>query len=280
MIEDLRNVIVNVSRETRMTNFDKHVLGNDAENLQGYIVFKFDDEFVDGVGRLEYDIDGVMNYIMLTKEDECYYMPVKNIITKHGTIYMQLVITENSEDDSIPVFKSNKFYVYVGESINAVEEAPEGYDLWIEVANKKLLEVDSKLSEVDAKVAEVQECIDMASEAAEYATEKGDYAEHQGNTAKEIADEAKAVVDSVQPIVDKIKQDEEERKTNERIRVQNETIRQEQEEVRNQNEESRIINERDRETTFAQYERIIEDLSNRLDEYDKYDYLVIERGNE
>lgn len=56
---------------------------------------------------------------------------------------MQLVITEGNDEDEIPVFKSNKFYLFCNESINAVEEAPDGYELWIEQANVKLNQIDN-----------------------------------------------------------------------------------------------------------------------------------------
>ena len=43
----------------------------------------------------------------------------------------------------MPVFKSNIFYLYCNESINAINKAPEGYELWIEQANAKLNEVEN-----------------------------------------------------------------------------------------------------------------------------------------
>ena len=56
---------------------------------------------------------------------------------------MQLVITEGTDETNIPVFKSNQFYLWCEEAINAVKEAPDSYELWIETANEKLNEIDN-----------------------------------------------------------------------------------------------------------------------------------------
>lgn len=142
-------MMILVNRKTRKLSFSKNVIGNDGENLQEKLIFKFEDEFVDGTARLEYEIAGIKNYVMLNKEEESYSVDVLSVMTKKGQIDMQLVITEGVEEEHIQLFKSNTFYMYVGESINAVEEAPESYDLWIEVANAKLNAVDKALEEVN-----------------------------------------------------------------------------------------------------------------------------------
>ena len=139
----MKELYVNICKKTRMVNLPKQFIAVDGENLQNRLVFKFEDEFVDGIARLEYELDERKKYILLEKKDESYFIDVKNILTKNGQINMQLVITENSVDDEIPVFKSNIFYLYCNASINAVEEAPEGYELWIETANAKLNEVEN-----------------------------------------------------------------------------------------------------------------------------------------
>ena len=145
----MNEFIVSVEKSTRMVDLPKNVIGNDMENLQEKLIFKFIDEFVNGQGRLEYKINGTKNYIVLTKENDTYTIPVQNVITKEGKIEMQLVITEGTNDENIPVFKSNVFYLYCNKSINAVNEAPDGYELWIETANAKLNLMDEALTEVD-----------------------------------------------------------------------------------------------------------------------------------
>lgn len=150
----MSDLIVKIEKETRkVTLGSKASIGNDHENLQENLVFQFD-EFVDGQARLEYEINEVKNYIILQKEGETYTIPVQNVITVYqeqtkGKINFQLVVTEGTEEENIPVFKSNIFFLICRPSINAVTEAPEGYELWIEQANAKLNAMDEALTEVD-----------------------------------------------------------------------------------------------------------------------------------
>lgn len=150
----MSDLIVKIEKETRkVTLGSKASIGNDHENLQENLVFQFD-EFVDGQARLEYEINEVKNYIILQKENETYTIPVQNVITIYqeqtkGKINFQLVVTEGTGEENIPVFKSNIFFLICRPSINAVTEAPEGYDLWIEQANAKLNAMDEALREVD-----------------------------------------------------------------------------------------------------------------------------------
>lgn len=139
---------IKVNKSTRMVNLSKNYLGNDEENLVENIVFSFDDEFVDGTARLECNINDKKYYFMMNKINNAYVIPIKSVILKNGYIDMQLVIT-SSINDEVQVFKSNKFYVYVGESINAVDEPPDGYDLWIETANAKLDLIDESIKKID-----------------------------------------------------------------------------------------------------------------------------------
>ena len=134
----MENLEIKVSRKTRMVNLPRQFISVDGENLQSELVFSFIDEFVNGQARLEYEINGKKNYIILNKQADTYTIPIKNILTINGQIDMQLVITESETENGIPVFKSNKFYLYCNESINAANEAPDGYELWIDHANSKL----------------------------------------------------------------------------------------------------------------------------------------------
>ena len=126
-------------------------IANDGENYQAKLIFKFEDEFVNGTARLEYKFqeDDEKYYQMLTKNSEQYEIPIKSVITKEGRLYMQLVITKSEVDEEIPIFKSNVFYVYVDESINAEAEQPDEYPTWIEIANSKIAEIDDAIQEVD-----------------------------------------------------------------------------------------------------------------------------------
>lgn len=142
-------IYINVEKKTRMISLTKTKIGNDLENLQQELVFKFTDEFVNGSARLEYKIDSNRYHIPMTKDGESYTIPIKNIITKEGKIEMQLVITQVAENEEIPVFKSNVFFMYCDRSINAQEEAPDDYEYWLDVIEEKLAEVDEALQEID-----------------------------------------------------------------------------------------------------------------------------------
>ena len=160
----MKEILINVSKETRMVDLNKSVIGNDGENLQGKLVFSFIDEFVEGQARLEYEIKGNKNYVILDKENNVYTIPVKNIITKEGQIDMQLVITEVTDEEEIPVFKSNKFYLFCNSSINAVNEAPDGYEVWIEQANHIL-----------NKAEEVLDIVELDGDGDKYLSDDGTY---------------------------------------------------------------------------------------------------------
>lgn len=148
----MSDLIIEINKKTRKVTLNNIHIGNDHENLQENLVFQFD-EFVDGQARLEYEINETKNYIILQKENETYTIPVQNVITIYqeqtkGKINFQLVVTEGTEEENIPVFKSNIFFLICRPSINAVTEAPEGYDLWIEQANAKLNAMDEALTQV------------------------------------------------------------------------------------------------------------------------------------
>lgn len=145
----MKDIKIKISKETRKVDLSKYVIGNDAENLQGNLVFEFIDNFIVGQARLEYQTNDIKAYMPLTQEEETYKTPIKSVITKQGQIYMQLVITEGIEEEDIPIFKSNVFYVVVNESLNAEIEEPDEYQTWIEIANTKLNQIDNLNIEVE-----------------------------------------------------------------------------------------------------------------------------------
>ena len=148
----MENINIKINKKTRQVNLTKSVIGNDGENLQEKLIFQFD-EFVNGTARLELLKQGeTASYIMLTKVNETYELPIKSVITKAGRLNMQLVITEGTNDEEIPIFKSNQFYMIVNSSINAEIEEEEEYPQWIDVANTKLNEIDEALDDLQEKV--------------------------------------------------------------------------------------------------------------------------------
>lgn len=141
----MENINILIEKSSRKVNLFKSVIGNDGENLQENFIFSFSDEFVDGQARLEIiKPNKTKSWIVLTKVDETYQLPIKSVMTKTGKIDMQLVIDEGTNDESVPIFKSNVFFIICNKSINAIEEEPpEGYSSWLEIANTKLNQMDN-----------------------------------------------------------------------------------------------------------------------------------------
>ena len=189
----MKNIEVKVNRNTSMVYLENTILGNEGENLQGDIIFTFINDFVDGQARLEYETEGEKRYLFLTKERQTYKTPIKSILTKNGAINMQLVITEGVNEDEIPIFKSNVFYVVCNNSLNAEIEQPEEYPNWIEVANTKLNEFEQGLVEIKTQSMYAKEQGDYAKEEAEKVDEVVDYVVATSEQAKEISEKAETI---------------------------------------------------------------------------------------
>lgn len=122
-----------------MIILDKTILGINGENLQGKIIFNFE-EFVNGVAWLEIEKEnGEKGYIQMTKENETYTLEIKSsLLSQAGYIYMQLRITQDENVNGIAVFKSKKFYVEVLNAINATATIEDDYPNIIDIVNNKL----------------------------------------------------------------------------------------------------------------------------------------------
>lgn len=119
-------------------------LGINCENLQGRLIFEFEDYIVTGTGYLEFERDDEKGLIPLTYENEQYYLEIKDsLLKKEGIIKLQLRVTEDTIDGEIPVFKSEVFELEVKEAINATTEIPDEYPEWIDLANAKIKEMDN-----------------------------------------------------------------------------------------------------------------------------------------
>ena len=121
-----------------MIILDKTILGINGENLQGKIIFNFE-EFIDGVAWLEIEKEtGEKGYIQMTKENETYTLEIKSsLLNQAGYIYMQLRITQDENVNGIAVFKSKKFYVEVLNAINATATIEDDYPNIIDIVNTK-----------------------------------------------------------------------------------------------------------------------------------------------
>jgi hypothetical protein len=139
----MNNIEIIINKENRMVDLKKSSIGNDGENLQYNLVFSFLNGFVDGQARLEYQISGEKYFAILEKHEETYTMPINSLLTKVGKILMQIVITQGTSEEEVPIFKSNVFYMFCNSSINAQTQEPDGYEEWLDIANTKLNELDN-----------------------------------------------------------------------------------------------------------------------------------------
>ena len=177
-----KNIEITINSKTRQVNFEDNFLGINGENLQGYLIFKFEDNFVDGVPVVKVEQNGKSyNIYEVIKENETYKMLIKSSLLKSDVIYFALSITENGTKEEIPVFITKKFYMYVGETIESTEEIPDEYSAWIDVANSKLIDIDNSLEMANAKS-------EYAKGQGDYAKEQGDYAKQEGTKVDEIVD--------------------------------------------------------------------------------------------
>ena len=151
----MKDIKIKITKSTRYVDFenDNEKVGNVGENLQTMLVFSFTDEFVNGQARLEYTINGESQYVFMEKVGETYQTPVTSQLAQCGSVDLQLVITEGTDENEIPKFKSNVFYLPFGKSINAEIEQPEEYEEWIDTANTKLNQVDN----VDIDITTINE---------------------------------------------------------------------------------------------------------------------------
>ena len=139
-----KDIIITANSKTSRVDLPTSRLGLNGENLQGNIIVKFSDEFVNGNAILEIQRDNEKYYLTMQKENESYYLPIlSSLLTNPTTIIMQIRITEGTSITDIPIWKSNKFYLKVEESINAEITIPEEYPEWIDIANSKLNQIDN-----------------------------------------------------------------------------------------------------------------------------------------
>lgn len=124
--------------DNSMVYFNDKVLGIDGENLQGKIIFYFEN-FKNGVAWLEFEKeDGTKKYIPMDKVNETYEAEIKpSLLSDTSIIYLQLRITEDEKENGIPVFKSKKFYMNILDSINATSTIEEDYPDILDVLNNK-----------------------------------------------------------------------------------------------------------------------------------------------
>lgn len=146
-----KNIIITVDARSNVVKVNTEIIGAIGENMQGLFIVEFcESEFISGSCWLEIESAGEKGYIELTQSGQTYVAPIKSGITKYrGTIEAQIRITQAAVGEEIPIFKSDKFNLNTLASINALEEIPDEYPQWINVANAKIAEINEAISEVE-----------------------------------------------------------------------------------------------------------------------------------
>lgn len=232
----LKDIIVNIDNNTNEIKLNNTNVGVDGENLVSRLVFKFSDKFIDGYARVEYLKDTEKNYINIDKENDTYVLPINNVLTKRGTMYLQLIITEEENDFGIPIFKSKKFPVIISDSINAVDEAPKGYDDWITKGNALFLKLEN-------------------SEKIRVSQEKNREEQENKRSSNETERKENEII----------------RIENEDVRCSNESIRCSSEQLRIENESSRVSNEAIRNS--SEQARLTSELERKANELVREEYI-------
>ena len=133
-------------------NYHKNYIVIDSENETYVMPVK---SMIAKAGKVDMQLVVTEHGIYKLTEDE-KYKDKKEYYSKTNDIYTLLIKgtdyqvgdnieTEIYEYTDVPIFKSKEFFIPVEPSINAVDEAEEGYPLWIDKANAKLNQVDEAL---------------------------------------------------------------------------------------------------------------------------------------
>ena len=155
----MKDIFINIKNKTRKVSISNEILGIVGENRQGSIVIDFDGEFIDGTGWLEVQSGDSKGFIVLEKNgtNKTYSIPIKSsLLTTAGEIKLQIRVTQNKVVDETPIFKSEVFKLLVFESINAVEEIPDKYPEWIDIATAEINEMGNKIKTFDKEITEVK----------------------------------------------------------------------------------------------------------------------------
>lgn len=93
----MKDIIISVDSTSHKVNFPDEFLGIGYENLQGNLIFQFDNNFIGGEARLDISIDCESGMIPnLTPYENGYILPIKSSLLTGSNVLMQLVIDETS----------------------------------------------------------------------------------------------------------------------------------------------------------------------------------------
>lgn len=143
-----KNIIITLNAQSNAVKVNTETVGAVGENMQGLFIVDFEKEFISGSCFLEIESAGEKGYVELSPSGKIYTAPIKSGITKYsGNIKAQIRITQAEVNGEIPVYKSDVFNLNTLASINSLDEIPDEYPEWIDVANAKIAEINNALNE-------------------------------------------------------------------------------------------------------------------------------------
>lgn len=179
---------IKVNRSNGRVYLPDKYLARDSDNLVQTFEVEFDDEFLQGIGQLDYILpSGEKGYINMELNEQTYSVPIYNSICKEGILDLQFLVFLNARfiktsdeeinpnhtyfikegdtyvevehptiDDigeyyvqSVPLYHSKMFTLTVDPSINAELEENEQYPTKIALINAKLKEVEDALDDCE-----------------------------------------------------------------------------------------------------------------------------------
>lgn len=139
----MNDVVIEVSNESGIAECHTSYLGNQHQNLQNKLKFKFEGNIPEGIAWLEYEIDGIKKYALMEQCEEGYQIDIKSCLLISDYVKVDIKITQEENPNGIPVFVSSPVSFEVVETINAKEEEPVEYPSWQESLSSKLAEFEN-----------------------------------------------------------------------------------------------------------------------------------------
>ena len=154
--------------------------GYEEENCAYKLEFEFPDFLREYNKIIEFELNGEkVADALLGNEYE-----LKNNVTKYSYVPCQVVFTKAIDEEHTQVYKTNKFYLEFGNSINA--------DIDIDPESEEVSVLNTLLEQVSLALEEVTDVIEKGN----YAKEQGDYAKEQGDLASDEVERIETMLDN------------------------------------------------------------------------------------
>lgn len=153
--------------------------GYENENFAYELEFEFPDYLQEYAKLIEFELDGNKVYDVILENK----YKLKNNVTKYPFVPCQITFIKSIDNDHTQVYKTNKFYLEFGYSINA--------DLGIDPESEEVNVLNTLIEQVTLLLEEVTDL-----------QEKGDYAQEQGDYAKEQGDLVGVEIDRIETMLE------------------------------------------------------------------------------